>query len=124
MQHMLANHFTKRCTVLLVTVAVLVGLTSLGFRLPALSGLSKSGPKPRPRAVLHTQISKCKEQIKQQSLAQQNDETSSAAGLQRLPVLPVPAAVLTGYHVVLEHPRNFSFICLSIPRAPPLCCPA
>jgi hypothetical protein len=62
---MLTHTFTKRMTIVLVILPLVVGLISLGWRLPTLSGgLKKNGPKPRPRAVLQTQISKCNKLIK------------------------------------------------------------
>ncbi|HZV83097.1 MAG TPA: hypothetical protein VFF53_13115 [Geobacteraceae bacterium] len=48
---------------MLVFVPVFLGLISLGVRLPTLVGYVKSGPKPRPRALIQNQIKSCKEKI-------------------------------------------------------------
>jgi hypothetical protein len=54
-------------TVLFILVILTLGLVSLGMRLPNLNGFSSSSkPKPRPRAILKTQIKACKESIKSQ----------------------------------------------------------
>ena len=47
---------------------ILISLTSLGIRLPTIDGLTSGKPNPRPRAVLQTQVKKCKEQIECLSL--------------------------------------------------------
>jgi hypothetical protein len=54
---------TKKLVIMLVSVSVFLGLISLGVSLPALAGFAKSGPKPRPRALIQNQIKNCKEKI-------------------------------------------------------------
>lgn len=54
---------TKKLVIVLVFVPVFLGLISLGVRLPVLAGYVKSGPKPRPRALIQNQINNCKEKI-------------------------------------------------------------
>lgn len=55
--------FIKKLVIIFVFVPIFLGLITLGVRLPSLSGYVKSGPKPRPRALLQTQIKNCKEKI-------------------------------------------------------------
>jgi hypothetical protein len=54
---------TRKLVIVLVFVPVFLGLISLGIRLPVLAGYVKSGPKPRPRALIQNQIKSCKEKI-------------------------------------------------------------
>jgi hypothetical protein len=54
-----------RSAVLFILLILTVCLTSLGMRLPALAGPSSGPgkPKPRPRAVIKTQITTCKQVV-------------------------------------------------------------
>lgn len=62
------SFFSKKLTkhrsaVLFILLILTVCLTSLGIRLPTLAGASShpGKPKPRPRAVIKTQITTCKQ---------------------------------------------------------------
>jgi hypothetical protein len=54
---------THRSALLFILLVLTVSLTSLGVRLPNLAGPSSQPgkPKPRPRAVIKTQITTCKQ---------------------------------------------------------------
>lgn len=56
-------HRTHKVFSLLLLIPILLSLTALGMRLPTLTGLTSGKPKPRPRAVIQTQIKKIKENI-------------------------------------------------------------
>lgn len=57
---MVNTHRTRKIFSLLLLIPILLSLTALGMRLPTLSGLTSGKPKPRPRAVIQTQIKKIK----------------------------------------------------------------
>ena len=57
------NRLSRKISAAVLIPLVLIGMTSLGMRLPSIAGFSSGGPKPRPRAVLQTQVKKCKDQI-------------------------------------------------------------
>lgn len=56
----------KRKTIIFFLIILGVSLTSLGVRLTAAAGISSNSvkPKPRPRAVIQTQIKTCKQLVK------------------------------------------------------------
>jgi hypothetical protein len=53
-----------------ILLVIILGLVSLGMKLPNLQELASSSgkPKPRPRAVVKTQIKSCQESIKKLSI--------------------------------------------------------
>lgn len=53
----------NRQLILLVLVPLVITFISLGIRLPDLSGIHSSGPKPKSRAILSNQIHTCKKTI-------------------------------------------------------------
>lgn len=57
----------KKNILMLVMVPVLLGLVSLGARLPLLSGMGSTAPKPRPRTHLQNQIKTCNDRIEKHS---------------------------------------------------------
>ena len=60
------ERFTRNRTNYLILLVIVLGLVSLGMKLPDLHELACSPikPKPRPRAVVKTQIKSCQESIK------------------------------------------------------------
>jgi len=102
----------NKTAIVLVLFVVCAGLTSLGIRLPTLSGLSSSTkPKPKPRAVLTNQVKTCKAQLaKIQPLS---------ADFPRLNIVESESCPL----VELFVPPSFSTLHAAYatpPRAPPL----
>lgn len=53
----------SRQLILLVLVPLVITIISLGIRVPDLSGIRSSDPKPKSRAILSNQIKICKETI-------------------------------------------------------------
>ena len=84
-------------TKLIILLVIILGLVSMGMRLPNLLELASSSakPKPRPRAVIKTQIKSCQELIKKFNVV-----ASSSDGLVRSALADVsefvgPFGVLT-----------------------------
>lgn len=60
---MMLKSLSKKAVCLLLIMPILISLTVLGMRVPTLGGFTSGKLKPRPRAVMQTQIKKIKDSL-------------------------------------------------------------